>query len=354
MKLFTLGPVEMFPHTLETASKPIPYFRTPEFSSVVLESEKLLKAFAKAQDDAKTVFLTASGTAAMEATVINCFDRRDKLLVIDGGSFGHRFTQICDIHEIPYDSIKLTYPTPLTREALYRYDKGGYTALLVNLDETSTGQLYDIGLLSEFCRRNNMLLVVDAISAFLADPIDMENSCIDVLIFSSQKSLALGPGLSVIMLSPKIYDERIKDSKPKTMYFDFNSYIDNGKRGQTPFTPAVRVIYELHDMLKHIEAAGGVEQRIAHIAKVAADFRERIKTMGLSLPPYNLSNAVTPLYFPDGNAKAVYERLKEDYDVYVTPNGGELADSVLRVGHLGNHTVEDNVMLVELMKKVMS
>lgn len=353
MKLFTLGPVEMFPHTLETAAKPIPYFRTPEFSSVVLDSEKLLKNFAKAPSEAKTVFLTASGTAAMEATVINCFDKNDKLLIIDGGSFGHRFTQICDIHGIPYDSVKLPYPAPLTREALYRFDNSGHTALLVNLDETSTGQLYDIDLISEFCKKNGMLLVVDAISAFLADPIDMENSGIDALIFSSQKSLALGPGLSIVMLSPKMYEERIKNSKPKTMYFDFNSYIENGKRGQTPFTPAVRVIYELYDMLKHIDAEGGVEQRIAHIAAVASDFRERIKSMGLSLPGYNVSNAVTPIYFPDGNAKAVYERLKEDYDVYVTPTGGELADSVLRVGHLGNHTIEDNIMLVDLMKKVM-
>ena len=87
MKLFTLGPVEMYDRTFEIAKKQVPYFRTPEFSEVVLECEGLLKKFANAGEGAKTVFLTCSGTGAMEATVLNCFDRNDKLLIIDGGSF---------------------------------------------------------------------------------------------------------------------------------------------------------------------------------------------------------------------------------------------------------------------------
>jgi aspartate aminotransferase-like enzyme len=351
MKLFTLGPVEMFPHTFEVAAKQVPYFRTPEFSEVVLESEKLLKKFANAPENAKTVFLTASGTAAMEATVINCFDEKDRLLVIDGGSFGHRFTQICDIHGIPYDSLKLPYGKALTKEAVYEFDGKGYTGLLVNLDETSTGQLYDAKMLSEFCKKNSMIFVVDAISAFLADPIDMTDLGIDALIFSSQKSLALAPGLSIVLLSERMYETRVKDKPAKTMYLDFNSHIENGKRGQTPFTPAVRVIYELLDMLRHIDEMG-IENKLAHMKEVAADFRARLKDTKLTLPDYPLSNAVTPLYFPDGNAKEVYETLKKDYDVFVTPNGGDLASTIIRVGHLGNHTVEDNEMLIGLLKKV--
>lgn len=351
MKLFTLGPVEMYPHTLEIGGKPVPYFRTPEFSEVVLECEKLLKKFANSGENSKTVFLTASGTGAMEATVMNCFDENDKLLIIDGGSFGHRFTQICDIHKVPYDALKLKYGEALTEEGLYGFDGKGYTGLLVNLDETSTGQLYDAKMLSAFCKKNDMLFVADAISSFLADPVDMTEQTIDAMIFSSQKSLALAPGLSIVMLSERMYSSRVKDRPCKSMYFDFNSHIENGLRGQTPFTPAVRLIIELQDMLRSIDREG-LENKLAHMKKVAEDFRERLKDTRLSLPEYPLSNAVTPLYFPDGNAKEVYETLKRDYDVVVTPNGGDLASTIIRVGHLGNHTIEDNIMLIDLLKKV--
>ena len=353
MKLFTLGPVEMYDHTFEVAKQPVPYFRTPEFSAVVLECEKLLKKFAKAEDEAKTVFLTCSGTGAMEATVINCFDEKDKLLVIDGGSFGHRFAQLCEIHGVPHDVIKLPYGTALKKEDVYAYDGKGYTGLLVNIDETSTGQLYDAKMLSEFCKKNGMIFVVDAISSFLADPINMAELGIDALIFSSQKSLALAPGLSVVILSKKMYETRVQGKPAKMMYFDFNSHIDNGKRGQTPFTPAVRLIYELQDMLRHIDAEGGVDARVEHMKQVAADFRARLAETKLSLPEYPISNAVTPLYFPDGNAYEVYETLKREYDVFVTPNGGDLSKTVIRVGHLGNHSIEDNKMLIELFKKVL-
>ncbi len=353
MKLFTLGPVEMYDRTFEIAKQQVPYFRTPEFSAVVLECERLLKKFAGAADEDKAVFLTCSGTGAMEAAVLGCFNEQDKLLVIDGGSFGHRFAELCEIHSVPYEAVKVPYGKALTREQVWEHDGKGFTGLLVNIDETSTGQLYDIEMLAEFCRKNGMFFVVDAISSFLADPIDMTAQGIDALIFSSQKSLALAPGLSVVLLSRRIYEQRVKGSKPKTMYLDLNSHIENGRRGQTPFTPAVRLIYELQDMLRYIDETG-LENKLAHMKQVAEDFRSRLEGTGLTLPEYPLSNAVTPLYFPDGNAYEVYETLKRDYDVFVTPNGGELSKTVIRVGHLGNHTVEDNKMLIELFKKVLN
>lgn len=104
---FTVGPV-MSDNTVRTiGAEQVPYFRTPEFSAVMLENEKLMKKFAKAGDNARVVFITGSGTAAMEATVMNVFDKTDKVLVVNGGSFGQRFVELCQIHEIPYEEIKL-------------------------------------------------------------------------------------------------------------------------------------------------------------------------------------------------------------------------------------------------------
>ena len=104
---FTVGPVMSDNAVRAIGAEQVPYFRTPEFSAVMLENEMLMKKFAKAGDEARVVFITGSGTAAMEATVMNVFDKTDKVLVVNGGSFGQRFVELCQIHEIPYEEIKL-------------------------------------------------------------------------------------------------------------------------------------------------------------------------------------------------------------------------------------------------------
>ena len=348
MKLFTLGPVEMYPETLEVSSKQIPYFRTPEFSEIVLECEKLLKEFAYAEDDARVVFLTCSGTGAMEATIINCFTTDDHVLVVDGGSFGHRFAEMCKLHRIPCEVIKLGTEEALTEKHLEPYKDMDLTAMFINVDETSTGQLYPLEMLGDFCKAKGMLFVVDAISSFLVDEFRMEDNCIDAAIFSSQKAFALAPGLSMVVLSKRMLD-RVEKIESGNMYFDFKEHLVNGVRGQTPWTPAVSVVYQLHERLKTIERIG-LETVKKNAADVAADFRERAKELPARLPDFPISNACTALIFDEIDAFEVYRLLKERYDLIATPNGGELANLIIRIGHLGNHTIEDNIELIDKMK----
>ena len=162
---FTVGPVMSDDVVRAIGAEQVPYFRTPEFSAVMLENEKLMKKFAKAGDDARVVFITGSGTAAMEATVMNVFGKTDKVLVVNGGSFGQRFVELCQIHEIPYEEIKLEKGKALKKEQLDMYDGKDFTGFLVNVHETSTGVHYDIEMISEFCKKNGIFLVVDAISS---------------------------------------------------------------------------------------------------------------------------------------------------------------------------------------------
>lgn len=350
MKNFALGPVEMFSSTLEVAAQPVPYFRTPEFSDLMLETDGMFKECLGAPAGTKIVYLTASGTAAMEATVFNCFDESSKLLIVDGGIFGHRFTMICDKFRIPYEKVELAFGEVLTPERLEPFDGTGFDALLVNVHETSTGQLYDIHMLSDFCKRNGAYLVVDAISSFLADSYDMEGMGIDATILSSQKGLALGPGMSFVALSPRIYEERVKKTDPPSLYFDFKDYIENFKRGQTPYTPAVRVAFELNDMLKLV-LDEGLGNRLAHMAQLAQDFRGRISNIeGVRVPEWPLSNACTPILFDRLNAQAVYRDLKENHDVVLTPCGGDLTDVMVRMGHIGNHTLAENEFVAGLLE----
>jgi len=349
VKLFTVGPAQMYQHTIEVRSQVVPYFRTAEFSELMLENEKLLKKMVFAEDMARVCFLTASGSGAMEAAVINCFDQSDKLLVISGGTFGERFEKICEIHDIPYKPLKLGQDETLTQKKLEQFDGQGFTGLLVNIHETYTGQLYDINLIHEFCVKNNLYLMVDAISSFLCDEFNMKKYGIDATIISSQKGLCLAPGLSMVVLSERMIQNKVMHNQVKSLYFDFKDYLANIKRGQTPFTPSVGVCFELNDMLKCIDKQG-VESRIAEVKGRCEYFRGKIKGLPIHLPNFPLSNAISPIRFEKDIAMEFFNYLKNEKNIMVNPVGGELGKSSIRVAHIGDLEFKDYDMLLEEIK----
>ena len=346
---FTVGPVMSDDAVRAIGAEQVPYFRTPEFSEVMLENERLVKIFAKAEENARVVFITGSGTASMEASVMNIFTEEDKLLVINGGSFGHRFCQICEIHDIPFTEIRPEMGHDITAEMLAPYEGQGYTGFLVNLDETSTGVLYNIRLISDFCKRNNIFLVVDSISSFLCDPFDMKELDVQVMITGSQKALACPPGVSIIVLSEKAV-ERVNANHVKSMYFDLKDALKNGERGQTPFTCAVGILRQINMRLNEIEAAGGVESENRRIGNQASDFRNKIKGLPFEIVSNSLPNAVTSLHPLTASAYDIFNVLKDEYGIWICPNGGELRDKIFRVGHIGALTEGDNTTLVNAFK----
>ena len=353
MKLFTVGPVEMEEAVLKQGGEPLPYFRTAEFSEIMLEIQSRFLELMDAEEGAGLITLTASGTGAMEASVLNILTKEDRCLIIDGGGFGHRFTEICALHGIPFESLRLSFGETLTEQRLRPYEGRGFTALLVNIDETSTAQLYDYRMLGGFCRRNGCIYMVDAISSFLADEFSMKEGGVDLCITASQKALALPPGLSFVVVSPGMIQERIGKIPKRTYYFDFEEYLVNMKRGQPPFTPAVGIILQLQLRLREI-CSKGIESEIREHEERAAYFRKLCCEEGLALPEYPMSNAVTALVFPDGGADALFHKMKDRYGKMLTPNGGALKDTVLRVGHLGALSTEDYRDLIIEIREALS
>lgn len=346
---FTVGPVMSLPEILEIGGEQVPYFRTQEFSDIMFKNESLMKEFVNAPTSAKAVFMTGSGTASMEATVMNIFTPKDKLIVIDGGSFGHRFTELCEIHNIPYSAIKPKIGHPVTQEMLAPYKNMGYTGLLVNIHETSTGVHYDPKLLGDFCKAEGMLFVIDAISSFLADPLDMQECNADVIITGSQKVLACAPGISIIVLGERAIS-RVLDNDDKTMYLSLKEALKNAERGQTPFTPAVGILRQIHTRLKGIKNNGGAAYEIALIKKQAEDFRSKILDLPFEIVSESMSNALTPLHPTTISAYDLFLRLKDEYNIWICPNGGAMKDKIFRVGHFGAQTTKDNDTLVAAFK----
>lgn len=336
----------MYEETLKLGSLQTPYFRNDEFSDIVFECEKNLLNIANAPDGSRVLFLTASGTAGMEAAVQNLLNQNDKALVVNGGGFGQRFVDICKIHNI--DTIDCKIKDTNLRDTSVLSKHKDATSLLINAHETSIGTLYDMDAVGSFAKENGMLHIVDAISMFITDELDMQRFNIDALIISSHKGLALPPGLSMVILSPKAI---AKVNPLHQLYFDFNSYLRDGQRGQTPFTPAVTIILQLQQRLQQIIKEGLSAHR-QKAKEVAEYFRESIKKLPLKVYGSNMPNAMTTITPTDGKSAAqIVKDLDEQFDIIVAPNGGELRDKVFRVSHMGNMDKEYVDVLIDALHK---
>lgn len=351
---FTVGPVPSSASIRALGSKDVPYFRTPEFSQVMLENESMIIELSNAPMGSRAVFNTSSGTGSMEAAVMGTLDPKgDRALVVDGGGFGHRFREMLEWHDIPHDAIEIEYGRALRASDLEPYRGRGYTAFLVNLGETSQGILYDSDLIGDFCREESLFLIVDGISSFLADPFDMQEMGADVLITDAQKALACPPGVAPIVLSPSALD-RIEAVDQPCMYFDMKCMLKNQDRGQTPFTPAVGILLQIHERLGQILSMGGYDAEVSRCRAIAEDFRSRILETDLPLDMRldSPSNAVTFINTRGFSARELIAQMKDHYGIWLCPNGGAAADSSFRVGHLGAHDPADNALLVSALLDV--
>lgn len=344
---FTVGPVQSSDAVRAIGAEQVPYFRTAEFSETMFENERLVKKFAHATEDSRVVFMTCSGSGGMETAIMNCLTKNDKALVVNGGSFGERFVELLTLHEIPFTEIKLEHGKSLKPEHLAPYEGQGYTAFLIQKHETSTGVHYDINMVGDFCRRNNCFLIVDTISTFLCDPFDMAEVGAGVMITGSQKALACAPGIAVMVLAPSAL-ERVEKGKCCCQYLDLKLALKNMERGQTPWTPAVGILRQINVRLKEIDAMGGAEAEIERCAGLAQYFRGKIVEYQLpfEIISESLSNAVTPLHPTTQSAYEIFLKIKDEYGMWICPNGGAMKDCVFRVGHIGYLQKEDYDKLI--------
>lgn len=345
---FTVGPVQSSDAVRAIGAEQVPYFRTEEFSQTMLENERLVKKFSHATDDSRVVFMTCSGSGGMETAIMNCLTKDDRALVVNGGSFGERFVELLTLHGIPFTEIKLEHGKALRPEHLAEHEGKGYTAFLLQKHETSTGVHYDMSLVSDFCKRNGCFLIVDTISTFLCDPFDMAQTGTDIMITGSQKALACAPGIAVMVLAPTAL-ERIKRNKCCCQYLDLKLALKNMERGQTPWTPAVGILRQINVRLREIENNGGAEAEISRCAELATYFRKKLEEHNLpfTIISDSLSNAVTPLHPTTQSAHDIFLKIKDDYGMWICPNGGDMKDSVFRVGHIGYLHKEDYDKLIE-------
>lgn len=335
----------VFPGNIEEAIQQIggeafPYMRTAGFSSLVKDCERMLLHLMQCPSG-RVITYTASGTGAMDAVASNYVSLKKKAFVVAGGSFGYRWQELCRYYDVPNEIFEVPFGKDINYELL---EKAVSTScpdvFLCQHHETSTGQLFDLVKISAICKKYNVSLVVDAISSFLTDELDMDRLGIDLCIASSQKGLNIAPGLSFLFLSPKILKE---DFKHKSYYFDFEENLKNLTRGQTPFSPATSLFMQLHARLT-ADMDLGADAIVASVRTKALFFRELCKQNGWEVPAEVPSNCITG-FFVRRNGDILFEELIKQ-DIYIMPGG---TPNYFRVSHSGVQSQED---LTELAAKI--
>ena len=168
-----------------------------------------------------------------------------------------------------------------------------------------------------------------------------------VMITGSQKALACPPGIAVMALAPSAL-ERIEHTKCCCPYLDLKLALKHQERGQTPWTPAVSELRQISVRLKEIDAVGGDQVEIARAAHLANYFRNKLIEYQLpfEIVSESLSNAVTPLHPTTQSAYEIFLKLKDEYGIWICPNGGDMKDKIFRIGHLGCLTEADYDKLI--------
>lgn len=321
-------------------SQPFIYMRTDAFSQINKESERMLLELIHCSGG-RTIIYTGSGTGAMSAVVEDYVTTKNKAFVIDGGSFGHRWFQLCEYYSVPV----VDYVVPFAKDIDYCELEEKVAAerpgvFLCQHHETSTGQLFDLRKISDICHRYNVSLVVDVISSFLAEELNMDELGIDICITSTQKGLNIPPGLSILFFSKNLDGYSFNH---KGYYWDFDDNFSNLKRGQTPFSPATILYLQLNARLKQLMAEGGEKKNIEDVRHRAVFFRQLCREYGWEVPAETPSYAVTGFQTKDGPERRVFKGLIDKYDTYIMPGS---VPGFYRVSHMGLQTDEELVQLV--------
>ena len=348
--LFTPGPTPIPPEALLAMAQPIDYHRSNATVALIKDVLEKLKHVFQTEND--VLFLTSSGTGAMEGAVANLLSRGDKAIVIRSGKFGERWGEICTAYGVEVIPIDVTWGNsvePHTVESVLT-EHPDVTAVFATLCETSTGALHDIEALAGLTRIRPSLLVVDAVSALGADNLQMDNWGVDVVVSCSQKGLMTPPGLAFAALNQRAWDAVERSNLPK-YYLDFRKAYESGLEGSVPYTPAVTLLSALHHALNRI-CAERIHNTIARHNRLALATRSAIKALGLPLFPASPANTLTSIWLPEEiDGKAFINLMRDRYGITYAGGQSQLSGKIVRIAHLGWMNENDIIVAISAFER---
>jgi aspartate aminotransferase-like enzyme len=353
--LRTPGPTPLPPEVREAQGQQMVDHRGTEFGELLRETSAGLAELIGTSGE--VLLLTGSGSGAMEAAVVNTLSPGDRVLCLTIGSFGDRFAKIAgafgaavDVHQVEWG--RSADPAELRRTLA---EAEPYRAVLLTHNETSTGVANPLHDLAEVVRTapGAPLLLVDGISGLGAMPFEMDAWGIDLVISASQKAWMASPGIAIAALGPRAVEAGESARMPR-FYWDFAEARQWAAKGQTPWTPAISVLYGLRVGVARLRAEGRERTWHRHAA-IAAGVAAGLESLGLRLvaAPADRSATVTAAWLPDGIEWAPFNADMRADGLVVAGGQGKWVGRILRFGHMGEVGIDEMAEALELMGGVL-
>lgn len=346
-RLFTPGPTPVPERVALRMAAQLPHHRSDEFREILGRVHQGLQSVFLTSGP--VLVLTASGTGAMEAVVVNCFSPGDTVVTVNGGKFGERWTELLTMFGMIPVEISVPWGDAVdavkVRDTLRAHPNA--RGVLLTHNETSTGTTIDLKTIASAIRDESEALVcVDGISSVAAMELRFDEWGIDACITVLQKGLMVPPGLAVAALGSRAV-RAVNETLTPRYYLDFRRALKAWEKRDTPWTPAISLMVGLDESLRIIQAEGLPEVWRRH-SRHAAAIRAGLETAGLKLFSRSPSSAVTAAWLPpDIVWKDFRNTLQDSYGVRIAGGQGDFVGRIIRVSNLGDHDDMDILAAVD-------
>jgi len=337
------GPTPLPDEALAAQSAPMIDHRGTEFEALLREISTGIATLIGTSEE--ILLITGSGSGALEAAVVNTLSPGDRVLAVTIGSFGDRFAKIAEVFGAKVDRFEIEWGLAAEPAALAAHlaANPAYRAILLTHNETSTGVTNPIRELAAVAHvaRDEPLIIVDGISGLGAMPFEMDAWGIDMVLSASQKAWMASPGMAIAAVGERARAAETKALMPR-FYWDFAEARRWAAKGQTPWTPAVSVLFGLQVGVRRLLKEGR-EGTWARHAAVAGGVQAGLESLGLRLlaPVERRSHTVTAARLPDGLEWAPFNAAMRAKGLIVAGGQGKLAGRILRFGHMGDVGIDE-------------
>jgi predicted phosphoserine aminotransferase len=349
-RMFVPGPVDVDDEVLQAQAQPMIPHRSKEFEAIFRRaSEKAQQLFFTQY----RVFLTASsGTGLQEAAVRNFVDR--KVLSCVNGAFADRWYEVAISNGKDAEKLAFEWDQPIAPERVAAAVKtGGFEALTIVHNETSTGMQNPVKEVAEAVHAvsPDMLILVDAVSSLGGAKIEMDAWGLDMVLTSSQKAIALPPGLGLGAVSDRAM-KKAEKVENRGWYFDLVRMEKHRLKDSSPATPAMSLIFALDLQLDRI-LAEGLENRFARHSAMAKRVQEWAEAHDLSMyaPEGYRSQTVTTLKNERGIDISDLNSFLKARGMRIANGYGPLKNITFRIAHMGEIHMGDVDSLLEAMEE---
>ncbi|MBP0002215.1 MAG: alanine--glyoxylate aminotransferase family protein [Cyanobacteria bacterium SBC] len=312
--------------------------RSGEFSEIMAEVTENLKWLHQTQND--VLVLSASGTGAMEAGIINFLSAGDRVLVGSNGKFGQRWAEVAKAYNLDVQTITAEWSKPLDpeqfRQALEADTDKQIKAVIITHSETSTGVLNDLETINRHVKAHGeALIIVDAVTSLGAYNVPIDEWGLDVVASGSQKGYMIPPGLAFVSVSAKAWKAYETSNLPR-YYLDLGPYRKTAAKNTTPFTPPVNLFFALQATLRMMKAEG-LENIFARHDRLKRATRAAVKALGLPLFGADdcASPAITAVAPVSAEAEQIRSVMKKKFDIALAGGQDSFKGKIFRIGHLG-------------------